>query len=67
MLFVLDCSVAINWCLSDEDNSYANAVYNILVAGNQAIVPTFFWLEVSNVLYVAEKRNRNTREQSDTI
>ncbi|GCL35290.1 hypothetical protein SR1949_03820 [Sphaerospermopsis reniformis] len=66
MLFVLDCSVAISWCLSDEDNSYANSVYNILVTGNQAIVPTFFWLEISNVLYVAEKRNRNTREQSDT-
>lgn len=66
MLFILDCSVAISWCLSDEDNSYANSVYNILVAGNQAIVPTFFWLEISNVLYVAEKRNRNTKKQSDT-
>jgi predicted nucleic acid-binding protein len=66
MLFVLDCSVAISWCLHDEDNAYANAIYNIISKENQAIVPAFFWLEISNVLWVAEKRNRNTREQTDS-
>ena len=24
MLFVLDCSVAINWCLEDENNIYCD-------------------------------------------
>lgn len=42
MLFVLDCSVAISWCLHDEDNAYANAIYNIISKENQAIVPAFF-------------------------
>jgi len=27
MRFILDCSVAISWCLLDEDNDYANAIY----------------------------------------
>jgi hypothetical protein len=26
MQFILDCSVAISWCLVDEDNDYANAI-----------------------------------------
>ncbi|RUR83041.1 type II toxin-antitoxin system VapC family toxin [Chlorogloeopsis fritschii PCC 9212] len=65
MFFVLDCSVGISWCLQDEDNTYANAVYNILSGENQAIVPAFFGLEISNVLWVAERKKRNTREQSD--
>lgn len=66
MIFVLDCSVAISWCLQDEDNAYANAILNIVSGANQAIVPAFFWLEISNVMWVAERRNRNTREQNDT-
>jgi predicted nucleic acid-binding protein len=66
MIFVLDCSVAISWCLQDEDNTYANAILNIVSGTNQVIVPAFFWLEISNVMWVAERRNRNTREQNDT-
>lgn len=30
MQFVLDCSVAISWCLVDEDNDYANAMQEAL-------------------------------------
>jgi predicted nucleic acid-binding protein len=67
MLFVLDCSVAINWCVEDENNIYAEAVYEIIIRQNQALVPAFFWLEISNVLWVAEKRNRNTREKTDQV
>jgi hypothetical protein len=26
MRFVLDCSVAISWCLPDESNAYADAI-----------------------------------------
>ena len=66
MIFILDCSVAISWCLADENNDYANAIYTIFSGGHQALVPTFFWLEISNVLWVAERRNRNTREETET-
>jgi len=65
MRFILDCSVAISWCLSDEDNDYANAIYTILSAGHQTLVPAFFWLEISNVLWVAERRNCNTIEETE--
>ena len=27
MQFVLDCSVAISWCLVDENDDYANAIF----------------------------------------
>lgn len=30
MRFVLDCSVAISWCLPDESNAYADAVLILL-------------------------------------
>ncbi len=30
MHFVLDCSVAISWCLVDENNDYANAILVIM-------------------------------------
>ncbi len=30
MEFVLDCSVAISWCLVDENDDYANAILAIL-------------------------------------
>ena len=67
MLFFLDCSVAINWCLEDENNIYAEAIYEIILRQNQALVPAFFWLEISNVLWVAERRNRNTRQKTDQV
>lgn len=38
MQFVLDCSVAISWCLVDEDNNYANSVLTIM-PDSEAFVP----------------------------
>jgi len=66
MTFILDCCVAISRCLSDEDNSYANGIYTMLLGEQGALVPAFFWLEISNVLCVAERRNRNSREETET-
>ena len=31
MQFVLDCSVAISWCLVDENNDYANSILAMMV------------------------------------
>jgi hypothetical protein len=47
--FVLDCSVAISWCLVDEDNDYANAVL-ALMPDAEAFVPEIFTLEIANTL-----------------
>ena len=64
MQFVLDCSVAISWCLVDENNDYANAVL-LMMPDAEAFVPGIWSLEIANVLLVAERRNRMTTEQSE--
>ena len=64
MQFILDCSVAISWCLVDEDDDYANAILAIM-PDCEAFVPGIWSLEVANTLLVAERRNRMTQEQSE--
>lgn len=67
MQFVLDCSVAISWCMPDEESAAANAVRLLLQAQNQAIVPAIFWTELANVLLVAERRGRLSRDNAQEI
>ncbi|WP_341525053.1 type II toxin-antitoxin system VapC family toxin [Nostoc sp. UHCC 0302] len=64
MQFVLDCSVAISWCLVDENNDYANTILAIM-PNSEAFVPGIWSLEIANTLAVAERRNRMTKEQSE--
>ena len=64
MQFVLDCSVAISWCLVDENNGYANAIL-AMMPDSEAFVPGIWSLEIANTLVVAERRNRITQEQSE--
>jgi predicted nucleic acid-binding protein len=54
---VLDASVALSWCFEDEGTDYAVGVLHTLRHG-EAIVPSVWALEVSNVLSVAERRGR---------
>ncbi|GAB4197805.1 MAG: type II toxin-antitoxin system VapC family toxin [Coleofasciculaceae cyanobacterium] len=61
---MLDCSVAISWCLVDENDDYANAILAIM-PDSEAFVPLIWSLEVANTLLVAERRNRMTTEQSE--
>ncbi|MFZ1024798.1 MAG: type II toxin-antitoxin system VapC family toxin [Limnoraphis robusta] len=62
--FVLDCSVAISWCLVDESDNYAEAVL-ALMPDAEAFVPGIWTLEIANTLLVAERRNRMNREQTE--
>jgi predicted nucleic acid-binding protein len=62
--FVLDCSVAISWCLVDENDNYANEVLK-LMSNAKAFVPGIWSLEIANTLLVAERRNRLKKNQSD--
>ena len=61
--FVLDTSVTMAWCFDDENNPYADAVLESLEK-NTALAPSIWLLEVSNVLVVAERRNRMTKADS---
>jgi hypothetical protein len=53
MQFILDCSVAISWCLVDENNDYANSILSMMV-GAEAFVSGIWSLEVANTLVVTK-------------
>lgn len=61
--FILDCSITMAWCFEDEFDEYA---HSILSSFNQskALVPSLWNLEVTNVLLMAEKRNKLTPADS---
>ena len=62
--FVLDSSIALAWCFSDETNLYADSIC-ALFPSFEAIVPAIWPLEIANILVAGERRGRNT--QADTI
>jgi predicted nucleic acid-binding protein len=62
--FVLDGSVALAWCFSDEADPYADAVARTLPA-TVAVVPAIWHLEVANAMLVGERRGRC--DQADTV
>lgn len=63
--FVLDCSVTMSWCFSDEANAYGDRVLDSLQPGlTTALVPQLWSLEVANVLLVGERRGRLTSFQT---
>lgn len=54
---IVDCSMAMAWCFADEGNEETARVQNRLIA-ESAVVPAHWFLEVTNVLALAEKRKR---------
>jgi len=61
--FVLDGSVALAWCFADEVDAYADAIAKKF-PDIEAMVPSLWHLEVTNVLLVGERRDRC--DQTDT-
>jgi len=55
--FVLDASVALAWCFSDEATPKTNALLECLET-NLAFVPALWTLEIGNVLINCERRGR---------
>ncbi len=64
--FVLDCSVAMTWCLEDETCKYGEAVLDSL-SQVVAIVPLLWHIEIANTLYLAKKRNRISANRLQTF
>ncbi len=60
---VLDCSMTMAWCFADESTPETMAVQDRL-ASEAALVPAHWFLEVVNVLAMAEKRKRISPEDS---
>ena len=62
--FVIDCSITMAWCFDDEATPKASKILDRL-ANEKALVPELWFLEVANVLAMAEKRRRITAAKSD--
>jgi predicted nucleic acid-binding protein len=64
---VIDASVTLSWCFPDEQTYMSMNVLDRLKAGEQALVPAFWALEVLNTLLVGERRGRITAEQTEAF
>ena len=63
MPVVIDTSVAMAWCFEDEATEATDLVLERL-RDDEAVVPLIWQLEVTNVLLVAERRDRISEAQS---
>lgn len=60
---ILDCSMAMAWCFADESTPKTVEIQDRL-ATEAAVVPGHWFLEVANVLAMAEKRKRISSDDS---
>lgn len=61
--FVVDCSIAMAWLFHDEATPKTVALLNRL-ATETALVPAWWFVEITNVLAVAERKGRITPTQT---
>jgi predicted nucleic acid-binding protein len=55
--FIIDCSITMAWCFTDEAAPASTEIQDRLIA-EAALVPSLWFLEVVNVLSIAERRKR---------
>ena len=60
---ILDCSIVMAWCFDDESTPGTNQIQDRM-ANEAAVVPGLWYLEITNVLAMAEKRKRITPQGS---
>ncbi len=60
--FVIDCSVAMAWCFLDEGTASTQKLLERM-DGEAALVPAWWFLEITNVLVLAEKKGRIKSEK----
>ena len=65
MAVVIDASVALAWCLRDEQGSADADAVMIRVSHEESVVPGLFWHEVRNVLVAAERTGRLDPESAE--
>jgi predicted nucleic acid-binding protein len=64
---VVDASVTLSWGFPDEQTPMSIAVLDRLKGGERALVPSFWPVEVLNVLLVGERKGRITAQQTQTF
>jgi predicted nucleic acid-binding protein len=65
-VFVLDCSIAMAWLFNDEATPKTGALLTRLTT-ETALVPAWWFIEITNVLAMAERKGRITSTQSDAF
>ena len=65
--FVLDTSVTVAWCFSDEGTRFTEGVLDMMAADSEALVPSVWPLEVANALVTAERRKRISVAQASAF
>jgi predicted nucleic acid-binding protein len=60
---IIDCSMTMAWCFADERTPVSDRIQDRLIT-EAALVPAHWFLEVTNVLAMAEKRQRITAADS---
>jgi predicted nucleic acid-binding protein len=64
--FVVDCSIAMAWLFNDEATPKTAALLNRL-ATQTALVPAWWFIEITNVLAMAERKGRIKPTESDAF
>jgi predicted nucleic acid-binding protein len=64
---VVDASIALSWCFPDEQTPLSIKILDMLKAGEPAVVPSFWCVEVLNTLLMGEKRGRIKPEQTEAF
>lgn len=64
--FVVDCSIAMAWLFNDEATPKTAALLNRL-ATETTLVPAWWFIEITNVLAMAERRGRIKPTESDAF
>jgi predicted nucleic acid-binding protein len=62
---VADASITANWLLNEELNESAEWVLDRMQTGVPVVVPALWLLEITNVLFTAERRKRIDRKHRD--
>ncbi len=63
MGFVIDASVALAWCFADEETDFTRELLLSLRNAAPATVPSWWFVELANVLAVSERKGRVTPGQ----
>ena len=64
MRFILDCSIAMTWCFEDEATYRTEKLFDSLTQGGKGVVPSHWYLEVSNVLLTSMRHGRISQDRA---
>lgn len=66
MAFIVDTSITAAWLMPDEVDPLAEFAHDLLIA-EEGIAPSIWWLEIRNMLLVAERRHRISPDQTTAL